>query len=241
MAAINDGNIISRKKDCSPCKKESAGLTLDEFVSPLYEKISTNTTLDNDTYCSVKTESNISYQTVPAVNNVKTAPAAKNVKTANATSCKRFLCILVTMTIVTLISLVSLAVLFTELTQLQQTSSNQNESVFMHQLEQINKSLTSIQDEITLSREEMENNAAQSKSIDMQMSTLHNQTHQLSNSNTMLQQQLTTLRNHTQQLSDSNMHQHHITATVNHTTQPNTAIHDFTAGTLKKSIWTIFL
>ena len=47
----------------------------------------------------------------------------------------------------------------------------------------------------TLSREEMENNAAQSNtiqklndSIDMQLSTLNNQTQQLSDSNTMLQQ-----------------------------------------------------
>ena len=67
----------------------------------------------------------------------------------------------------------------------------------MLQLQQINKSLTSIQDQITtLSREEMENNAAQSNSIqqlntsiDMQLSILHNQTQQLCDSNIMLQQQ----------------------------------------------------
>ena len=48
----------------------------------------------------------------------------------------------------------------------------------------------------------MENNAAQSNniqqlntSIDMQLSTLHNQTQQLSVSSTLLQQQLTTLHN----------------------------------------------
>ena len=182
-------------------------LTVGEFVSPLYEKIST---LDNeapDTNCSVETEPNISYQTV--------TPAAKDVKTDNATrkidekydkddvSCKRFICILVTITLVTLISLVCLAVLFAEVAKLksqsvspQQTSSSQqiqNESVFMLQLEQINKSLTSIQDQITtLSREEMENNAAQSNNIqqlNMQLSTLHNKTQQLNDSNTMLLQQ----------------------------------------------------
>ena len=67
----------------------------------------------------------------------------------------------------------------------------------MLQLEKINKSLTNIQDQITtLSREEMENNAAQSNniqqlntSIDMQLTTLNNQIQQLSDSNTMLQQQ----------------------------------------------------
>ena len=206
MNTVNKGSM-SMRKDRSPCKEESAELTVGEFVSPLYEKIST---LDNeapDTYCSVETEPNISYQTV--------TPAAKDVKTDNATrkidekydkddvSCKRFICILVTITLVTLISLVCLAVLFAEVAKLksqsvspQQTSSSQqiqNESVFMLQLEQINKSLTSIQDQITtLSREEMENNAAQSNNIqqlNMQLSTLHNKTQQLNDSNTMLQQQ----------------------------------------------------
>ena len=128
--------------------------------------------------------------------------------TSEDVSCKRFICILVTITLVTLISLACLVVLFAEIAKLksqsvspQQTSSSQqirNESVFMLQLQQINKNLTSIQDQITtLSREEMENNAAQSNniqqlntSIDMQLSTLHNQTQQLSDSNTMLQQQL---------------------------------------------------
>ena len=210
MNTVNKGSM-SMRKDCSPCKEESAVLTVGEFVSPLYEKIST---LDNeapDTYCSVETEPNISYQTV--------IPAAKDVKTDNATrridekydkedvSCKRFICILVTITLVTLISLVCLAVLFAEIAKLesqsvspQQTSSSQqiqNESVFMLQLQQINKSLTSIQDQITtLSREEMENNAAQrnniqqlNTSIDMQLSTLHNQIQQLNDSNIMLQKQ----------------------------------------------------
>ena len=210
MANINAVNI-SWRKDCSPCKEESAELTADEHISPLYENIPTLDNDASDTYCSVETESNISYKTV--------TPAAK---AANATSriiaekedisCKRFICILVTIALVTLISLVCLAVLFIEVSKISQTPSSQNESVFMLQLEQINKILTSIQDQITtLSREEMENNAAQrnniqqlNTSIDMQLSTLHNQTQQLSDSNTMLQQQLTTLHNQTQQLCDSN-------------------------------------
>ena len=182
---INDVNMSWRKD----CKEEGAKLTADEHVSPLYEKIST---LDNDasvTYCSVETGPNISYKTVtPAA---KAANATSRIAEKEDVSCKRFMCILVTITLVTIISLVCLAVLFS------QTPTSQDESVFMLQLEQINKSLTSIQDQITtLSREEMENNAAQSNniqqlntSIDMQLSKLHNQTQQLSDSSTMLQQQ----------------------------------------------------
>ena len=186
------------------CKEEGAELTADEHVSPLYENISTLDNDASDTYCSVETEPNISYK--------KVTPEAKAVNTTSRiaekedVSCKRFMCILVTITLVTIISLVCLTVLFS------QTPSSQDESVFMLQLQQINKNLTNIQDQITtLSREEMENNAAQSNniqqlntSIDMQLSTLHNKTQQLSDSNTMLQQQLTTLHNQTQQLSDYN-------------------------------------
>ena len=194
MANINDVNM-SRRKDHSPCKEESAELTADKHVSPLYENIST---LDNDvtdTYCSVETEPNISYKTAtPAA---KTANATSRIAEKEDVSCKRFICILVTITLVTIISLVCLAVLFYKIALPQQASSNQNESVFMLQLEQINKGLTNIQDQITtLSREEMENNAAQSNSIqqlntsiDMQLSTLHNLTQQLSLSSTLLQQQ----------------------------------------------------
>ena len=212
MANINatKKGSMSRRKDCSPCQEESAELTVGEFVSPLYEKISTDNEAP-DTYCSVETEPNISYQTVnPAANAVKTDNATRRIDEKydkDDVSCKRFICILVTITLVTLISLVCLAVLFAEIAKLksqsvspQQTSSSQqmqNESVFMLQLEQINKSLTSIQDQITtLSREEMENSAAQSNniqqlnaSIDMQLSTLHNQIQQLNDSNTMLQKQ----------------------------------------------------
>ena len=225
MNAVKKGSM-SMRKDRSPCKEESAELTVGEFVSPLYEQIPTLDNEASDTYCPVETEPNISYQTV--------IPAAKDVKTDNATrridekydkndvSCKRFICILVIITLVTIISLVCLAVLFS------QTPSSQDESVFMSQLEQINKSLTSIQDQITtLSSDEMENNAAQSNniqqlntSIDMQLSTLHNQTQQLSDSNTMLQQKLTTLHNQTQQLSDSNtMLQQQFTTLHNQTQQ----------------------
>ena len=185
MANINVVNMSWRKD----CKEVGTELTADEHVSPLYENIST---LDNeapDIYCSVETEPNISYKAAtPAA---KTANATSRIAEKEDVSCKRFMCILVTITLVTIISLVCLAVLFS------QTPSSQDESVFMSQLEQINKSLTSIQDQITtLSREEMENKAALSydiqqlnTSIDMQLSTLHNQTLLLSVSSTLLQQQ----------------------------------------------------
>ena len=147
-----------------------------------------------------------------------TNPIAENYTSTK--SCKRFICILVTITLVTTytIALVCLAVLFYKIAQPQQTSS-----IVLLQLEQINKSLTSIQSQI--SREE---NAAQSNNIqqlntsiiDMQLSTLHNRTQQLSDSNTMLQQQLTTLHNQTQQLSDSNtMLQQQLTTLRNQTQQ----------------------
>ena len=206
MANINAVNMSWRKD----CKEEGAESTADEHVSPLYENISTLDNDASDTYCSVGTEPNISYKTVtPAA---KTANATSRIAEKEDVSCKRFICILVTITLVTIISLVCLAVLFYKIALPQQASSNQNGSIFMLQLQQINKSLSSIQDQITtLSREEMENNAAQSNniqqlntSIDMQLSTLNNQTEQLSDSNTMLQKQLTTLHNKTQQLSDSN-------------------------------------
>ena len=189
MNTVNKGSM-SMRKDRSPCKEESAELTVDNEAP--------------DTYCSVETEPNISYQTV--------IPAVKDVKTDNATrridkkydkedvSCKRFICILVTITLVTLISLACLAVLFAEIAKL--------------------KALTSIQDQIaTLSRVDMENNAA---AIDMQLSTLHNQTQQLSCSNTM-----------------------HVTATAHHTLQPNRATekchNSCSKRTAKKSIRSVFL
>ena len=179
MNAVKKGSYsMSMRKDRSPCKEESAELTVGEFVSPLYEKIPTDNEAP-DTYCSVETEPNISYQTVlPTANAVQTDNATRRIDEKydkEDVSCKRFICILVIITLVTLISLVCLAVLFADIAKLkspsvspQQTSSSQqvqiqNESVFMLQLEQINKSLTSIQNQITiLSREEMENNVAQS-------------------------------------------------------------------------------
>ena len=146
--------IMSRRNDRSPCKEESAELTVGEFVSPLYEKISTDNEKP-DTYCSVETEPNISYQTV--------LPAAKDVKTANATrridekydkddvSCKRFICILVTITLVNIISLVCFAALIAEIAKLKNNTSKSED------IQQLNTS------------------------IDMQLTTLHNQIQQLSN------------------------------------------------------------
>ena len=218
MAGIYAVVDKSKKKNRSPCKEES---TIGAFMSPLYDAVeadleSRSVPVDNqgpDAEYSVLTRDGVYPRALPAGAAATNAHGTNQIagkhdkakSTSEDVSCKRFICILVTITLVTLISLVFLAVLFAEiailksqLVSLQQTSSKmQNESVFMLQLEQINKSLTSIQDQITtLSREEMENNAAQSNniqqlntSIDMQLSTLHNQTQQLSDSNTMLQQQ----------------------------------------------------
>ena len=208
----------SKKKNRSPCKEES---TVGAFMSPLYDAVeadleSRSVPVDNqgpDAEYSVLARDGVYPRALPAGAAATTAHATNQIagkhdkakSTSEDVSCKRFICILVTITLVTLISLVCLAVLFAEiailksqLVSLQQTSSKmQNESVFLLQLQQINKSLTSLQDQITtLFREEMENNAAQSNniqrlntSIDMQLTTLHNQTQQLSDSNTMLQQQ----------------------------------------------------
>ena len=242
----------SKKKNRSPCKEENT--VGGAFMSPLYDAVeadleSRSVPVDNQgpgAEYSVLARDGVYPRALPAGAAATTAHgnnqiAGKHDKaksTSEDVSCKRFICILVTITLVTLISLACLAVLFAEIAKLksqsvspdQQTSSSQqihNESVFMSQLEQINKSLTSIQDQITtLSREEMENNAAQSNniniSIGMQLTTLYNQTQQLSNSNTMLQQQLDTLHNQTQQLSDSNsMLQQQLTTLHNKTQQLN--------------------
>ena len=230
----------SKKKNRSPCKEEST--VGDAFISPLYDAVeadleSRSVPVDNqgpDAEYSVLARDGVYPRALPAGAAATTAHGTNQIagkhdkakSTSEDVSCKRFICILITISLVTLISLVCLAVLFAEIAKLksksvypQQTSSSQqiqNESVFMLQLQQINKSLTSIQDQITtLSREEMENNAAQrnniqqlNTSIDMQLSTLHNQTQHLSDSNTMLQQQLTTLHNQTQQLNTMLQQQH---------------------------------
>ena len=230
----------SKKKNCSPCKEEST--VGGAFMSPLYDAVeadleSRSVPVDNqgpDAEYSVLARDGVYPRALPAGAAATTAHGTDQIagkhnkakSTSEDVSCKRFICILVTITLVTLISLACLAVLFAEIAKLksqsvspQQTSSSQqiqNESVFMFQLQQINKSLTSIQDQITtLSREEMENNVAQSNniqqlntSIDIQLTTLHNQTQQLSDSNTMLQQQHTTLHNQTQQLENTTIHIH---------------------------------
>ena len=212
----------SKKKNRSPCKEEST--VGGAFMSPLYDTVeadleSRSVLVDNqgpDAEYSVLARDGVYPRALPAGAAATTAHGNNQIagkhkakSTSEDVSCKRFICILVTITLVTLISLACLAVLFAEIAKLksqsvspQQTSFSQqiqNESVFMliDQLQQINESLTSIQDQIaTLSREEMENNAAQSNniqqlnaSIDMQLSTLHNQTQQLSDSNIMLKQQ----------------------------------------------------
>ena len=183
----------SRKEECSPCMEDGG------VLSPVYDAVeeprSFPVNVDNDatdTEYSVITEANISYKTMLGTANDISTTNNKQiaVKKSEDVSCKRFICILVTITLVTIISLVCLAILFiniskfTQAISLQWTFSSQNDSVFMSQLQQINKTLINIQDQImTLSREEMENKAALSNdiqqlntSIDMQLSTLHNQT-----------------------------------------------------------------
>ena len=214
-------NVMSVTKDSSKEESTCTDFTIGEGI---YQDVQS---LDNEAPDNsvMNTGAKNSNQTITcATKTVNTTnPIAENYTSTK--SCKRFICILVTITLVTTytIALVCLAVLFYKIAQPQQTSS-----IVLLQLEQINKSLTSIQNQITiLSREEMDNNAAQSNniqqlntSIDMQLSTLHNQTQQLSDSNTMLQQQLTTLHNQTQQLSDSNtMLQQQLTTLRNQTQQ----------------------
>ena len=185
MADIYSVIDKSKKKNRSPCKEEST--VGGAFMSPLYDAVkadleSRSVPVDNqgpDAEYSVLARDGVYPRALPAGAAATTAHCTDQIagkhdkakSTSEDVSCKRFICILVTITLVTLISLVCLAVLFAEIAKL--------------------KSLTSIQDQIaTLSREEMENNAAQSNniqqlnaSIDMQ---LHNQTQQL---NMMLQQQ----------------------------------------------------
>ena len=203
MADINAVIDKLKKKNRSPCKEGST--VGGGFMSPLYDAVeadleSRSVPVDNqgpDAEYSVLTRDDVYPRGLPAGAAATTTHGTNQIagkhdkakSTSEDVSCKRFICILVTITLVTLIS---------------------------------------IQDQIkALSREEMENNATQSNniqqlntSIDMQLSTLHNQTQQLSASNTMLQQQLTTLHNQTQQLSDSNtMLQQQLTILHNQTQQ----------------------
>ena len=203
--------------------KNVRSVTKDSFKEEgIYQDVGSVQSLDNEAPDNsvMNTGAKNSNETVTCASKPTntTNPIAENYTSIKGdVSCKRFICILVTITLVTTIALVCLAVLFYKIAQPQQTSS-----IVLLQLEQINKSLTSIQNQI--SREE---NAAQSNniqqlntSIDMQLSTLHNRTLQLSDSNTMLQQQLTTLHNKTQQLSDSNtMLQQQLTTLHNKTQQ----------------------
>ena len=150
---------MSRRKDRSPCKEESAELTVGEFASPLYEKISTDNEAP-DTYCSVETEPNISYQTViPAAKDVnrlkrQTPQACRITEKCDKedVSCKRFICILVTIILVTLISLVCLAVLFAEIAKLK-NNTTQSIDILHNQIQQLsNTTLQHIHEELLINQ-----------------------------------------------------------------------------------------
>ena len=196
-------------------------------------------------------------------NSVAALPqSGKNQDKANSdVSCKRFICILVTITLVTIVSLVCLAVLailFLEVTKLKNKSAsvqnqlmgndsielqliNQNitdlnSSVYMilqhcqqlsilhtlnitqlqqqvkmqnNQLSDSNTMLTNqtqqLNDFNTKLQQQITNQTQQLSDLQQQLATLHNETQQLRDSNTMLQQQLSILHNQTQQLSNSNV------------------------------------
>ena len=208
----------SKKKNRSPCKEEST--VGGAFMSPIYDAVeadleSRSVPVDNegpDAEYSVLARDGVYPRALPAGAAATTAHGTNQIagkhdkakSTSVDVSCKRFICILVTITLVTLISLVCLAVLFAEIAKLksqsvspQQTSSSQqiqNESVFMLQLQQINKSFTTIQDKITEQTEE----------LSIQLSTKHNIIQQQRDTNTIFQQQLTTLLSQTWKLNDSN-------------------------------------
>ena len=156
----------SKKKNRSPCKEEST--VGGAFMSPLYDAVeadleSRSVPVDNqgpDAEYSVLTRDDVYPRALPAGATAITAHGTNQIagkhdkakSTCEDVSCKRFICMLVTITLVTLISLVCLAVLFAEIAKLksqsvspQKMSSSQNESIFVLQLEKINKSSTMLQ------------------------------------------------------------------------------------------------
>ena len=165
----------SKKKNRSPCKEEST--VGGAFISPLYDAVeadleSRSVPVDNqgpDAEYSELARDGVYPRALPAGAAATTAHATNQIagkhdkakSTSEDVSCKRFICILVTITLVTLISIVCLAVLFAEIAKLKNNAAQSNN------IQQLNTGT----------------------SIDMQLSTLHNQTQQLSDSNTMLQQQ----------------------------------------------------
>ena len=211
-----------------------------EYLSPLYEEVTVNSNdvitsdtksafLEN-TNTEVTVEANICYQANPR--DLAARAAAKNISTAHITSrnsdaadeaksedtldvsCKRFIWILVTITLISLVFLIVLVILFSEVTKLKNRSASApsqqmgNDSI---ELQLINQNLVNIQqlnDSIDL--------------ILQQLSIIHSQTQQLTNSNTMLQQQLTSVHNQTQQPNDSiTMLQQQITTLHNQTQRLN--------------------
>ena len=155
-------------------------------------------------------------------------------------SCKRFICILVTITLVTAITLVCLTAVFVELAKLKTLSASSQQTSSSQQISQLQQNVMTIHKEII----ELiaENNVTQSIAIlqlDQQLSSLYNQTQILSygdmynmlqqqlttlhnqqnDSDMVVQQQLTTLNNQMQQLNDSNTMLQQQLTTLNNQTQ----------------------
>ena len=134
----------SKKKNRSPCKEEST--VGGAFMSPLYDAVeadlaSRSVPVDNqgpDAEYSVLARDCVYPRALPAGAAATTAHgtnqiAGKNDKaksTSEDVSCKRFICILVTITLVTLISLACLAVLFAEIVKLQISGSFSSADIF---------------------------------------------------------------------------------------------------------------
>ena len=147
----------SKKKNRSPCKEESMSPSVEADLE------SRSVPVDNqgpDAEYSELARDGVYPRALPAGAAATTAHgtnqiAGKHDKKAKSTSedvsCKRFICILVTITLVTLISLVCLAVLLAEIAKLKNNTLQSND------IQQLNSS------------------------IDMQLSALHNQIQQLSN------------------------------------------------------------
>ena len=224
-----------------------------EYVSPLYENINSATVANNDLNNVITSdtksevledtsteETNIWYQTIPRdlpAASTKNSDVADRAKTENHLdiSCKRFICLLITIPLVILVCLIILAVLFSEVTKLKNRSASApsqqigNDSIELQlinqnlvNIQQLNDSIDFILQQLSIIHSQTQQLTNSNTMLQQELTTLHSQIQQPSNSNTVLQQELTTLHNQTQQLSDSNtMLQQQLTMLHNQTQQLN--------------------
>ena len=190
-------NDKSVAKDCSPCNEGSTeyisvddeamytdvkSICSNEYEDPDTNKYTTMTEIGRAPAPRQFWLQNSNKSTPVTTNEVLDRPKTNNVDVI-ISYCNRWKFILIAISIsflVMAISIICLSIIFAEISKLKASQQPQDESIFMFQLEQIN---TSIQDQITtLSREEIDAR----RLFDMQLSTLHNQTQQLSDSNTQL-------------------------------------------------------